>query len=109
MEESMRRPLLLLTAISLLSGCASGDNARSWVGQKVDDLIYSWGPPAAVHELSDGRQSLTFSHHRLIGGNSLYCNVIFSADGQSVIRTVDIDGNIGGCNRLLGSKPAAPQ
>ena len=105
----MRRIPLILFIVGLSAGCASDENARSWVGKQVDDLIYSWGPPAAFHELSDGRKSLKFSHHRLGNGLSYYCNVTFGADDHSVIRTVAIDGNIGGCNRLLGEKPAAPK
>ena len=109
----MRRLLPLLIIVGLMTGCASKDIARSWVGKKVDDLIYSWGPPSAAHEFGDGRNTLKFSHHRIGGGplgsQSLYCNVIFASDEHGIIQTVDIDGNIGGCNRLLGGKSAAPK
>ncbi len=105
------RVIALLMAL-VLTACANWDSiAGSWVGKKADDLIFNWGPPAAVYELDDGRKTLTFIHHRLSGGpqgsQSLYCIVTFGANERGVIQTFVIDGNIGGCNRLFGNKSAA--
>ncbi len=105
------RAMVLFSALAI-SACANWDSiAGSWVGKKADDLIFNWGPPAAVYELGDGRKTLTFIHHRLSGGpqgsQSLYCIVTFGANERGVIQTFAIDGIIGGCNRFFGNKSAA--
>lgn len=89
----------------LISGCASWQaTTDAWKGRKLDDLIVSWGPPASVHELQDGRKAVLFSHSRFLAGTQYYCNVTFNTDPSGVIVSSKIDGNIGGCNRFFGDK-----
>jgi len=95
----------VITLIVLVSGCASWQaTADAWKGRKLDELIVSWGPPASVHQLHDGRKSVFFSHSRFVQGTQYYCNVTFNTDESDVIVSSKVDGNIGGCNRYFGSK-----
>lgn len=89
----------------LISGCASWQaTADAWKGKKLDELIVSWGPPASVHELEDGRKAVLFTHSRFVQGTEYYCNVTLNTDPSDVIVSSKVDGNIGGCNRFFGSK-----
>ena len=99
---------LLGTAIGvlILAGCASTDVAQSWVGANVDSLIMAWGAPERDYELPDGGRELTYSHQRFHSGTSMYCNAKIRTGPNGVITWWNVNGNIGGCNRLLWSKPA---
>jgi len=89
----------------LISGCASWQaTADSWKGRMVDELIVSWGPPASLHELGDGRKAVLFTHSRFVQGTQYYCEVTFNTDPSGIIVSSKVDGNIGGCNRFFGSK-----
>ena len=89
----------------LISGCASWQaTADSWKGRMVDELIVSWGPPASLHELGDGRKAVLFTHSRFVQGTQYYCDVTFNTDPSGIIVSSKVDGNIGGCNRFFGSK-----
>lgn len=102
------RVLLTAMAIMFLTSCVDyGAIGNSWVGQHIDDLIYSWGPPESVYELKDGRKVIKYSHSREISATTYYCNATFSTDTTGVIRNWTKDGNLGGCNRLFGDKPKA--
>jgi hypothetical protein len=93
-------------AIALV-GCASADTVTSWEGRQVDSLIFAWGPPMQDAKLGDGRRVLSYSGSYQIEATTYYCNAIFRADPMGQIVETNIDGNLGGCNRLLSSKPAA--
>lgn len=102
----MRYLILAMLLAVLLTGCANwGAEADAWNGRHVDDLVYAWGPPNSSQQLADGRKVVVFSHYRLHEGTALYCDVTFRADKKGVIASHLIAGNIGGCNRLFGSKP----
>jgi len=95
----------IIALIVFVGGCASWQaTADTWKGRKLDELIVSWGPPASVHQLEDGRKSVLFNHSRFVQGTQYYCNVTFNTDPSDVILSSKIDGNIGGCNRFFGSK-----
>lgn len=86
----------------LISGCASWQaTADAWRGRKLDDLIVSWGPPASVHQLGDGRKAVLFTHSRFVQGTQYYCNVTFNTNPSGIIVSSKVDGNIGGCNRFF--------
>lgn len=96
-----------LAAAGCLLGCVGADRLNSWKGQPVDSLIFAWGPPMQDSKLMDGRRVLSYSGSYDINATSYYCNAIFRADAAGQIIEATADGNIGGCNRLLTSKPAA--
>ena len=99
----MNKVIVLITL--LLAGCASAEVAKSWVGSDVDQLIIAWGGPDRDYVLPNGARELKYTHERLITGTSYYCVATFVA-ANGVVTKATIDGNLGGCNRLLGSKPA---
>jgi len=90
----------------ILASCASTDVAKSWEGENVDNLIMSWGGPDRDYRLPNGGRELRFTHERFVDGSSYYCTVTFQTTPQGRVVKAQVDGNIGGCNRLLGSKPA---
>lgn len=51
----------LILVLLLLAGCATTAGyekiLNSWVGDNVDHLVSSWGPPASSYQLSDGGAS----------------------------------------------------
>lgn len=112
-----------LTLLLLLGGCAYGAVAQSWEGRPLEDMIYRWGPPAAEQRLSDGRIVAQWSHARtggafvdtlntvtqptIVTAFSYHCTVTARTDTQGIVRSVEVDGNIGGCNRLIHSNMAA--
>lgn len=104
----MIRVLLLLAAVSTLSGCANfGAKVESWQGRTTDDLIRAWGPPSSTETLSDGGRVISYTHGHQISGTSYDCRVWFEADKSGLITKGQGEGQLGGCNRLLGSKRAA--
>ena len=102
---------LFTIAIVLLCGAcglffpADGDAIlKAWHGRDLDDMIIQWGPPAAIYTTRDGRRTATFSHSRVNEATQLYCNATVSTDPQGVIVDSQVDGNLGGCNRLFADK-----
>jgi len=61
---------LIATAFGalLLTSCATTANyeaiLNSWLGQPVDNLVSSWGPPQSSFTLSNGGQVLEYSDQR---------------------------------------------
>lgn len=128
----------IVFATWLLGGCAStpppDDVAASWHGQTIDNLIFSWGLPAAINRLQDGRQLVTYtflgrmtydfrgapvrSFMIALGnfgagmqGNSTpssrltdECTVTFRADNSGIIVSHTVVGRWGGCNNLFAGK-----
>src|SRR5262245_7503454 len=93
-----------------LASCVVGpERVESWKGHPVDSLIFAWGPPMQDARPPDGRRVLVYSgsYEDEVEETSLYCNAIFRADPTGMIVDASTTGNIGGCNRLLSSKPAA--
>ena len=135
----MRNMAMFLVAAWLLGACAvtppPDEIAASWHGQTVDNLVFSWGPPAAVSRLQDGRQLVTYTYSGratydfrdapvgsffLLLGNlgagyqghptpssqlTGECTVTFRADGSGVIVSHTVVGREGGCNSLFAGKP----
>ena len=100
MRASIGLVLLLMTS------CVSTDVAKSWEGANINSLIMAWGGPDRDYQLPDGGRELTYRHERFVEGTSYYCSAIFKSSASGTITLVLVDGNLGGCNRLLGSKPA---
>jgi hypothetical protein len=99
--------LIVLGSAFLLSGCLGTDTLNSWKGRNLTDLVYAWGPPDRQDRLPDGRAVITYSHQRLVGLNTMECEAVFGADKAGIIRDATASGNIGGCNRMLLTKPSA--
>ena len=59
---------LLFSCAAIFGGCATTEGykkvANSWVGNHVDNLITSWGPPSGIYPLSNGGQVLQYSRQR---------------------------------------------
>lgn len=100
----------IATAIFVVAvtACASTSVFESWRGRNIDDLQFSWGPPSRATRLSDGRTMVAYEHGHFIEGTAYQCSVTFFADPNGRIVDANAAGNIGGCNRLLRSKRAAP-
>lgn len=97
--------LFVLIAVACVACVDASGIAASWEGHRIDDLIFKWGPPSSVYDFSDGRQTVSFSHARLVSGTTYECTATFGSNAAGIIETSKIDGNIGGCNRMFQDKP----
>ncbi len=67
---------VVLALALLFAGCATTANyeakLQSWVGQPVDNLVASWGPPESSYTLTNGGRVLQYANQRnmQIGGNT---------------------------------------
>lgn len=93
---------ILLICVTL-AGCAKID---SWKGHHVDELIQAWGPPTETQAMSGGRRVLIYANSHMVSGTSLDCRVWFFVGADGTIQSGSGEGTLGGCNRLLGYKPA---
>ena len=103
------KPHRVVTVLALvllpLAACADWAGvSSSWQGRSLDQLVTVWGPPQAIYEMDDGRKAVSFAHQRFIAGTSYYCTATFNIDPANRIVSSSIDGNLGGCNRLVGNK-----
>ncbi len=107
-DRVIRIRFILSVAVALmLTACAAfqaDETTEAWKGRHIDDLILSWGPPAALYGAGDGRKTATFSLSRVISATQYYCNVTFGTDAFGTITTATVDGNLGGCNRFFADK-----
>ena len=109
--------LILILCVLVLCSCAGYDEVRqSWVGRNAGDLVSAWGPPTGERSLSDGRRVLAYSYSGTFssstwGGDGyvfpLDCTVLFRVSAGGVIQSANLNGYIGGCNRLMVGKPTA--
>lgn len=85
-----------------LVGCAVHEKIeQSWIGQPLDELYFSWGPPAREKILKDGRIVASYEH----GVDTPYwCKVHVFADSSGFILKFATEGIVGGCNQLFYSK-----
>lgn len=64
----MKIKFVLFFIASLLAGCATtaGYEAilQTWVGQHVDNLVSSWGPPQSSFTLQSGGQVLEYTNQQ---------------------------------------------
>lgn len=97
----------ILPVALLLAGCMGGDVLKSWEGQSADNLVYAWGPPARDAKTADGRRVLTYTNSFTIDATSYDCQAMFRVSSAGIVESATADGNLGGCNRLLMSKPSA--
>lgn len=83
------KKVLLLIAITLLSGCATEakykSNMDSWVGADEAKLIRKWGPPVSIYEAGSSKFLLYTSRNTLVlpGGpttatTNVYGNTAFT-------------------------------
>jgi hypothetical protein len=103
----MRRVAVVAIAMLGVAGCASTSTFESWRGRNIEDLQFAWGPPDRTSRLSDGRSMVVYEHSHFIQGTSYQCTVTFFANSNGTIVDSNASGNIGGCNAMLRSKPAA--
>lgn len=97
----MARGLLPVIACALLvSSCASGVPPE-WKGQSRDHLLQLWGAPNSSARTSDRGEVLTYRQE-----GEYYCTVTFTVDATGIIQRVNWGGNVGGCQALIGSRPA---
>ena len=98
---------VLTLVLPLLVACANwGGVSSSWQGRSLDQLVTVWGPPQSIYEMDDGGKVVSFAHQRFISGNSYYCTATFNINPSNRITSSSIDGNLGGCNVLVGDKYA---
>jgi hypothetical protein len=70
----MKKLFFALLISMLLVACATTANyekvLNTWVGQHVDSLVSSWGPPRSSYQLSDGSKVIEYATSRnvQIGG-----------------------------------------
>ena len=102
------KKIIYLALFLVLYGCASHQAIlNSWKSQPSDELIYRWGAPESIVTLEDGRKIITYKHSRLHAGTEMYCIVTFRIGVDGKVDDASYEGNIGGCNRMFGTKPAA--
>lgn len=101
------RHFWVIVSVLAVAGCMGGSTLESWKGHQVNDLVFAWGPPDKQDRLPDGRQVLSYGHSHMIGATSYDCDAMFRVDAAGIVQSAEADGNIGGCNRLLLSKPSA--
>lgn len=109
--------LISILCVLVLCSCAGYDKVRqSWVGRNAGDLVFAWGPPTGERSLSDGRRILAYSYSGTYvsltpdGDGYVFpldCTVLFRVSAGGVIQSADLNGHIGGCNRLMVGKPTA--
>lgn len=105
--KSRRVTAVLALVLPLLAACADWDGiSSSWQGRSLDQLVTVWGPPQSIYEMEDGRKVASFTHLRFINGKAYDCTATFNINPSNHITSSSISGNIGGCNRLVGSKYA---
>ena len=106
----------VMLALLALAGCANAPQvAASWHGQRLDDLVATWGPPTASYQMEDGRRLVSWSDSLVtyapVSGTFApirhECEVRFVAerDGRIVQSSVR-DSGFGGCNHLLENRAA---
>ena len=96
--------IAILPLALAISACAT-DRIGAWAGQPVSTLILAWGPPTREATLSDGQRVIAYEQSYQINATSYYCTATFRVDQMGAITNPTVDGNLGGCNRLVGSKP----
>lgn len=105
----MRSVVILLV---LLAGCASTPEAdiaaarSSWLGATYDDVVRSWGAPAAATKLSDGTDAYTWVSETVASRASFWPSLgIFGGSGGVGFGTGVTMGPGGGelqrCERTL--------
>ena len=66
----MKNSIVALVIPTLLAGCATTANyenlLNTWVGNHVDSLVSSWGPPRSSFQLSDGGKVIEYANSRNI-------------------------------------------
>lgn len=101
------RPAFLLLPV-FLAGCANTAVVDTWRGHRADDLVAAWGPASSAQRLDDGRRVVAYEHVSAFLGMSYHCKAVFVVDPAGRIASATVDGDNGGCDRMLRDKPAAP-
>ena len=115
----MMKQAFAIFAAFLLGACTNFNQTfGGWVGHHADELVTQWGPPAATHEMRDGRKVLSYSaqqHYRAEGpgipvpfSGTYWCEVTYTTDSGGFIVDGKWKGNLGGCNTLLRRKGLPP-
>lgn len=70
----MKMKIFFIGFIAIIASCATTANyekiLNSWIGENVDNLVSSWGPPQSSFKLSDGSTVVEYvrSRNSQIGG-----------------------------------------
>lgn len=96
------RPVLLAL---LLAGCANYAVVDTWRGRSANDLTVAWGPPSSAQRLDDGRRVVAYEHVSAFMGSSYHCRATFVVDPAGRISSTSVEGDNGGCDRMLKGKP----
>lgn len=95
-----------LTVIVLaLVGCANYGVVDTWRGHSADELAVAWGPPSSAQRLDDGRRVVAYEHISAFMGMSYHCRAMFVVDPTGRITSANVEGDNGGCDRMLRDKP----
>lgn len=93
----LRKSLLLLATAFLILGCASiEDTAQPYMKRNISRLVDKLGYP------TDKREMLGQTLYRWRTGNrrDYYCDLDVGVDKNDVVKTINWDGNNGGCEAL---------
>lgn len=78
--------IAFLIATPMIAGCTSTDSVmNSWVGNDIDNLIKSWGPPVKSIALVD--RDLVAEWHWYTEDRELPCRQTFVADAHGKIKS----------------------
>ena len=110
-KASITRRVIALVVL-LVAGCATTGNyekvLRSWMGNDVNSLIVSWGPPSDVYTMPDGRKAYTWlrvggtrvtaNYNRYLnmvtaGSVTYWCKTTFTTTPSGVVRNWRWEGN----------------
>ncbi len=75
------------------SGCPTGDETlRGWIGHHRNELVQTWGAPAAEMLLPDGGRLVLYSYNWEDGYGQHVCRREFTTDARGIIRSASSDG-----------------
>lgn len=96
---------IIALATLIISSCATTANytevVDSWDGANIDKLVMSWGPPANIYEMSDGRKLYTYHNTQTSYITTEYstvpveywCKTTFTVDRNNTIVHWKWEGN----------------
>ena len=66
----MKKAFFTVVSTLILTACATTANyeklLNTWVGNHIDNLVSSWGPPQSSYPLSDGGRVIEYTSSRNI-------------------------------------------
>ena len=96
----VRSSMLLVISCILLIGCATSEDFSQFEGETIGALIQKSGAPDAQRDVA-GLSVYTWETWYAIQGTSYQCKFeATTRKGFDRIINIDVNGNLGGCNRL---------